>query len=482
VIAGLGFGVQGCATLTFAFRAVATGLAWLLLAINVACLGGIIWTAKLWRGDVRSRADKVLAGLAAGLGFLCAATITSGFSATPGALGRHNLPLLWSTLMPVAWVMVVLARTLASRLGVAMAGAVAAVLGLTWAVCLGELTHSATLPHVEPEQVALSWFGPDAARLPDGRVLTWGEHLSSPRFVAGIHDARFVAVGPRASCAVQADGHVLCWPYASLSPQAKPLTGVDDATQVVSHDGAVCVLHRSGAVSCLEIQPTNDDRSAPLKPVVGLKAKSLAAGRQFTCALRDDGHVACWGFSTEGVLGKLEKSDEPVLVPGLDDAIQLVADEENACALRKAGEVVCWGADHDLMPPGQHERDAAPVAIPKLGPATELAMGSDFGCVLRQGGEVWCWGGNNRGDLGRGTDSYDNREPSPVVGLPEPAEHLWLGGGTACARLHSGQVWCWGSSDHDDLPGESTVDCAHDHLGLTFSACVLKPQRLRLDN
>lgn len=65
-------------------------------------------------------------------------------------------------------------------------------------------------------------------------------------------------------------------------------------------------------------------------------ATAVTAGEDHTCALLDDGRIACWGNNDDGQLGDgtFASSQAPVLVATIDDAVALDAGQRHTCALR----------------------------------------------------------------------------------------------------------------------------------------------------
>src|SRR5207247_8308040 len=71
----------------------------------------------------------------------------------------------------------------------------------------------------------------------------------------------------------------------------------------------------------------------------------LAGGMHFTCAVRPDRTVACWGRNQKGQLGDGTMIDRssPVTVASLGNVTALAVGRYHACALVADGTVRCWG-------------------------------------------------------------------------------------------------------------------------------------------
>ncbi|PRQ03158.1 Regulator of chromosome condensation (RCC1) repeat protein [Enhygromyxa salina] len=85
-----------------------------------------------------------------------------------------------------------------------------------------------------------------------------------------------VATGDAHSCAVLEDGDVLCWGQASAGQLGYGNTNIIGDNETPEAAGAVAI---------------------------GGPAVAVTAGRQHTCALRDDNEVVCWGEGSWGALG-----------------------------------------------------------------------------------------------------------------------------------------------------------------------------------
>jgi hypothetical protein len=145
-----------------------------------------------------------------------------------------------------------------------------------------------------------------------------------------------------------------------LPPTSVP--GIDNAIKLsVGQTMLRCAVRNNGHVTCWG--GTNQDgeygtsaNGAPHGPtddVPGLiDAVDVAVRPQGACALNSNGHVTCWGVATngqngDGVNGGVNGpySEGPVLVSGLTDARAITSGAQSTCAIRKDGRVVCWGPD-----------------------------------------------------------------------------------------------------------------------------------------
>src|SRR5512146_2948248 len=88
------------------------------------------------------------------------------------------------------------------------------------------------------------------------------------------------------------------------------------------------------------------DPLADAGPVItGCPGLRVAVGRQYTCAVRPDGTLACWGDNATGQLGNgtTAPSVTPVEVSLPGPVRRVAASVNTTCALLEDGRLFCWG-------------------------------------------------------------------------------------------------------------------------------------------
>jgi alpha-tubulin suppressor-like RCC1 family protein len=198
----------------------------------------------------------------------------------------------------------------------------------------------------------------------------------------------------------------------------------------------------------------------------------VSMAEEFTCALTDDGRVACWGRNNYGRVGqRIDDATaiwqqqifaEPVWidiskVQGVTYSA-LALGSQHACAVAEEKFTVCWGF-YPSGPSGDGD-SLLPTRI-ETGPLGEeeilmISAGEGFTCALTEESNVICWGSNIYGTLGQGnTLSYSN---PVVVHLSAQAKELSIGRLHTCAVLITDEVKCWGqNSEYQVGSGSATV-------------------------
>ena len=194
----------------------------------------------------------------------------------------------------------------------------------------------------------------------------------------------------------------------------------------------------------------------------------IAAGNEFTCAIKSDDTVWCWGKNDQGQLGSsahmaLGESLIPVQASALGGGrvpMKIVAGTRHACVLASDGTVWCWGDSAQ----GQGGVDGVSVLDPTQvslgGAATLIAAGGANTCAVLADNNLKCWGQNNVGQLGVGsTDGTAHYTPTSVSSIPASfsVAAIEIGTGSVCVSSAANEVWCWGKNNYGQLGTGATA-------------------------
>lgn len=179
-----------------------------------------------------------------------------------------------------------------------------------------------------------------------------------------------VSSGGFASCALPVgEGKARCWGSTFSSILQVPS---DTFVDLSVGDEHACGLRTSGTIACWG--ENGDLLAAPEG-----KYKRIYAGSVHSCALRtSDSTAVCWGKSDPELdRGQLDPINDTAYV---DLALGLFY----SCGLRSDGGVECWG------------EDLGDATAAKDGPFVAIDAGQYTTCGLHPNGRLECWGGDVR--------------------------------------------------------------------------------------
>jgi alpha-tubulin suppressor-like RCC1 family protein len=235
---------------------------------------------------------------------------------------------------------------------------------------------------------------------------------------------------------------------------------------------AGCALERTGIVSLTDDAgqsfdarvedsatppiDSGDEQDAGRDAGSPLEIVAVAAGEAFSCALRSDGEVRCWGNNGEGQLGDgtLTSRATSARVNLAGPARQISAGDAHACAVLEHGALQCWGDNDDgqIGVGATSAQEPSPRDVAVAG-VTFVAAGGLHTCAIHTGGQLACWGDNTFQQTGVGVEG---RYTSPMT-LQTIAGVAYVAASDrhTCA-IGSNGLSCWGS-DTDGRLGDGPI-------------------------
>lgn len=336
-----------------------------------------------------------------------------------------------------------------------------------------------------------------------GGVVCWGNNQdgqlgdgtfsprSAPVTVVGLSSGiRQLSAGYGHVCALTEGGGVKCWGQGYDGQlgdgQGRTVPAPVDVSGLTSGVVSIaagawhsCAVTAAGAVTCWGWNGSGQLGDATferrLLPVAVSGATggfaSVSVGYNHTCAIRNDGSMACWGYNGGGALGDGTTTDRnvPVNVQSLGGAAQqAVLGGYFSCALMTTGGVRCWGEGWaGQMGNGTTDMQALPVGIPGMeSDVTSLSAGYAHICAVKTGGALYCWGYNATSQIGNG-NLVNQLTPYHVSALKEEVMAVGAGKFGTCAIVERSRVLCWG----DNRYGQSSTDePTHEPLPVPVSS------------
>jgi len=305
----------------------------------------------------------------------------------------------------------------------------------------------------------------------DGQVYCWGDnengqvgdgtklHRYNPTLVKGLDNIKKVSAGGYHTCAINNLGKIFCW---GKNKKGQLGQGPDTIVDEVSPQALVGVVDY--------VEPGVD----------------VEAGTDFTCYIKNSGHVACWGDNFNGKAGVGAVIQiYPKEIENLNEVKTLSLGDNHVCAINSVEASWCWGDNYDgQLGNGEHNNHTSdPVVVSSyftdyLGIAAAKARfeasaselwGQTYTCALRKNqqgkGWVYCWGDPDQLGIGFGTEdqwtsealqqigqaNWNPRIPMRIFGLPDHVIQIVAGAHHTCALADDGKYVCWGLNNHGQL-------------------------------
>ena len=211
---------------------------------------------------------------------------------------------------------------------------------------------------------------------------------------------------------------------------------------------------------------------------------SVAAGYDFSVALRFDGRVFTWGnginapprvtsglsgvvaitagqtdilaLTIDGTVWQWTVGTRPKQVPLLDHISAISAGGTHYLALTVSGDVWSWGTNSSgQLGIGTVVNQDVPMKVDDLYNIIDIAAGYSHSLAVSMDGAVFSWGANSFGQLGDGTTDLSM---SPVqVAQIKNATHVSAGNETSMALTKDGKLYTWGYGEYGQLAQANTL-------------------------
>ncbi|HEX8209066.1 MAG TPA: Ig-like domain-containing protein, partial [Longimicrobium sp.] len=209
----------------------------------------------------------------------------------------------------------------------------------------------------EPVTTQCTVEGPSGAQAPCS---------GTPLPVAGGIQFREISAGASFTCALSTSNTAFCWGNNSngqlgtptpstTSPTPVAVTGGTQLTQISSGTSHSCAVRADGRILCWGAggsgqlgNGSTSNSTTPVQVASSLTFRSVTAGTAHTCAITTGGAAYCWGSNTNGKLGAgpdVSQSSVPIAVAGGFSYSTISAGVDHTCGIATpSNEVLCWGS------------------------------------------------------------------------------------------------------------------------------------------
>jgi hypothetical protein len=286
---------------------------------------------------------------------------------------------------------------------------------------------------LQPHALASTSYG-NCALGAEGHVHCWG---AAPGEWT-VPDGAFVEIvgGANNVCAIRADRSFVCFTEPVGMPSPLDYAPTTMAREVAVYQLAICALEANGSAKCGQSPASAVDVSPP----EGLQLEHISAGAYFACGLLAvDGSAKCWGSAGDtGASCPAGQLDAP---KGTFKAI--ASGGLSSCAIDQEGALACWGAGKPGDDPAATCKDVElnfGQSAPPKGSFKTVSVGVRHACGVKSDGSVACWGAGTA-DVCTIDTNYDCRQSRPPAGK---FEQVTVGLNHSCAITADRKVQCWG--------------------------------------
>jgi alpha-tubulin suppressor-like RCC1 family protein len=296
------------------------------------------------------------------------------------------------------------------------------------------------------------------------------------------------------TCAMKTDHTLWCWGYNGSGELGDGTTTESDIpVREHSHAGDWAAVSAGGGHTCAvktdhtlwcwgsngtaELgNGTTTNSTVPVRERTHASDwAAVSAGEAYTCAVKTDHTLWCWGDNGSGELGIGVTASSAVPVREHSHASNwtaVSAGEDHTCAVKTGHTLWCWGDNGtgQLGDGGPTTRSDVPVQErTHASDWAAVSAGGDYTCAVKTDHSLWCWGDNGHGELGDGTTT-DSAVPVREHTHASNWTAVSAGGDHTCAVKTDHTLWCWGSNPSGELGNGTATDSdipvrEHSHAG-----------------
>lgn len=300
---------------------------------------------------------------------------------------------------------------------------------------------------------------------------------------------KMLAAGDNHVCGLTDSGDVYCWgsntqgqlgdasTLNSYYPQLVDVSGLTDVVfESISANAAnTCGLTGDGSVYCWGDNAygqvgdgTMIDKLVPtlvyVSAILDKKFSEITMGKYHSCGITANNTSYCWGDNSDGQLGvpsdTIAQSSTPQLVDWSEYSSGVInhisAGDKHTCGKNFKGITYCWGLNTygQLGNRNSTTQETPDAVFPFSGTSGEiisLALGANASCGINALGEGWCWGLGYLGQLGSVSSDEDIPRKIEMDPYSDRFSAIDVGYDHTCANTYSGNIYCWGQNNNDQL-------------------------------
>ena len=299
-----------------------------------------------------------------------------------------------------------------------------------------------------------------------------------------------IATGTNHTLAIQSTGNVYAWGYnyygqlgnnttteettaVEVQTASAALSNVTDVAAGANHSVAVdsngnaWAWGYNGSGQLGNGTTTNSSVAVQMQNASGnlTGITAIAAGDNFTVALKNDGTVWAAGLNSNGQLGIGNTTQQTKAVQvmtsstiALSNIVSISAGATHAMALDSSGNVWTWGNNSTgQLGIGNTTQQTYAVQVTAISGIGQIAAGASHSLAMTvNGSAVYAWGYNSSGQLGNNTNTQEN-SPITMTGVSN-AKNIAAGLGHSVILENDGTVWAVGHNYVGELGIGTTVD------------------------